>query len=150
MRTRLSERLRSLVREREFNCCAYCRSPERLSVASFEIDHIIPLSAGGKTQPDNLCLACPTCNRYKSDRLTALDPQSGDVVPLFHPREESWHDHFAWDTDRVTLVGLTPTGRATIHALDLNRERILKLRRLWAKLGVAPWAEQDSLGKTGE
>jgi len=38
---------------------------------TFEIDHIIPLADGGKNQDQNLCLSCPTCNRYKAARTTA-------------------------------------------------------------------------------
>lgn len=150
MRPRLSAELRRSIRESDLNRCAYCLAPEQLSVASFEIDHIVPLSAGGSTQPDNLCLACPNCNRHKSDRLSALDAQSGDDVELFHPRAQNWHEHFAWDVDGATLVGLTPTGRATIDLLDLNRERILLLRRLWAKLGILPWSDKLPSEQMGE
>ena len=30
-----------------------------------EVEHILPMIAGGETTEDNLCLACPRCNRYK-------------------------------------------------------------------------------------
>lgn len=33
-----------------------------------EIDHIIPLSKGGKHERHNLVIACPTCNRRKGAR----------------------------------------------------------------------------------
>lgn len=150
MRPRLPEELRSSIRGRDLNRCAYCHSPEMLSVASFEIDHIVPLSAGGTTQPDNLCLACPNCNRHKSSRLSAPDPQSGNDAQVFHPRAQNWHEHFSWNEDGVTLVGLTATGRATIDLLDLNRERVLLLRRLWAKLGIPPWSSQSPSESMGE
>ena len=65
--------------------CAYCRSAEALLGVTFEIDHIVPLSTGGGTSADNLCLSCPTCNRQKGIRQTALDPLSGEETPLFHP-----------------------------------------------------------------
>ena len=45
------------------------QTAESLTVTTFEIEHIIPRSKGGETAFENLCLACPTCNRYKSDRL---------------------------------------------------------------------------------
>ncbi|MEQ8973314.1 MAG: HNH endonuclease [Coleofasciculus sp. C1-SOL-03] len=45
----------------------------------------MPRSAGGETVFDNLCLACPTCNRYKATRQTVPDPLTGESVALFHP-----------------------------------------------------------------
>lgn len=53
--------------------CAYCHSAEELMAVTFEIEHIIPRSAGGQTSETNLCLSCPTCNRHKSNRLTVKD-----------------------------------------------------------------------------
>ena len=37
----------------------------------FEIDHIIPLYRGGGNIPDNIAVACPTCNRSKSAKHPA-------------------------------------------------------------------------------
>ena len=45
-----------------------------------------------------------------------------------HPRQDVWHEHFVWSKDSLFLVGLTPTGRATIEALRLNRAGIINLR----------------------
>lgn len=35
----------------------------------YDVDHRVPLSRGGSNAPDNLVIACPTCNRSKHDRL---------------------------------------------------------------------------------
>lgn len=43
--------------------CAYCRNP--LSVVDAEVDHRLPLSRGGGDTPDNLALACRSCNQRK-------------------------------------------------------------------------------------
>ena len=51
----------------------------------------------------------------KSNKTHALDPATGIEVPLFHPRRDDWHEHFAWSPDHLYLIGLTPTGRATIR-----------------------------------
>ena len=104
--------LQRLVRERFANCCAYCRTAEDLTVAIFEIEHIVARSAGGDTVFENLCLSCPTCNRYKSDFVMASDPLTQTEVPLFHPQQQRWPDHFAWNEDSTQVVGLTPIGRA--------------------------------------
>ena len=44
--------------------CGYCPSKENLT-----IDHIIPISKGGKTSWDNCVTACKKCNTTKKDRL---------------------------------------------------------------------------------
>jgi 5-methylcytosine-specific restriction endonuclease McrA len=83
----ISATLRSDVRHRDENRCAYCQTPEEFSITSFEIDHIVPASAGGETALDNLCLACPSCNRYKGARQAAPDPETANTAPLYHPRQ---------------------------------------------------------------
>lgn len=130
--------LKREIRARFANCCAYCRTAEALTVAIFEFEHIIPRSAGGETVFENLCLACPTCNRYKAHRQTALDPTTEEIVPLFHPHLQLWANHFAWSEDATELIGLTNVGRATIAALKMNRPQLTRVRRMWVKLGEHP------------
>jgi hypothetical protein len=88
--------LRSLVRERFGNRCAYCQTAEHLTATHFEIEHIDPRAAGGQTVFANLCLTCPMCNRFKSDSSSAVDPMTEIGVPLFHPVQQAWSEHFAW------------------------------------------------------
>lgn len=120
------------------NCCAYCRTAEALTVAIFEFEHIIPRWAGGETVFENLCLSCPTCNRYKAHRQTALDPTTGQSVSLFHPHLQVWTEHFAWSEDATELIGLTSVGRATVAALKMNRPQLTRVRRMWVKLAEHP------------
>lgn len=108
MSATISAELRVQVRAKEKNRCAYSRSPEELTVTTFEVDHSVPASAGGETTLDNLCLACPTCNRHKSARQSAPDPETDQVVLLYHPRQQKWSTHFAWDENRSLIIGLTP------------------------------------------
>lgn len=126
--------LQRSVRESFADCCAYCRTAENLSVTTFEFEHILPLSAGGETSADNLCLSCPTCNRFKASRTVAPDSLTEQLVPLFHPVRDQWSDHFAWSDDATTIIGLTATGRATIALLRMNRPVITRLRRMWVSL----------------
>lgn len=130
--------IRGQVRETAKGRCAYCRTPEALTVTTFEIDHIVPASRGGATVLENLCLSCPACNRHKSARQSAPDPKTGQTVPLFHPRQQDWATHFAWSDDATRIIGLTPTGRATVEALQMNRPRMVRLRRLWLQMGKHP------------
>lgn len=94
----------------------------------FTVDHVIPSSREGLTEPDNLALACFHCNRQKSDRVAAVDPLSGEEAPFFNPREHTWSEHFIWSSDGLQIVGRTPIGRASVAALQLNRERIVRIR----------------------
>ena len=89
--------LRKLIYERDGHMCQYCgkvgtlirrygkpyvvENPNNVNmdngrgfyngadVISFEIDHIVPVSYGGKTTPDNLKLACHKCNAHKGYKL---------------------------------------------------------------------------------
>ena len=126
--------LRTRVREIDNQRCAYCHTPEALTVTTFEVDHIVPVSRGGETSLDNLCLSCPSCNRHKGARQVVSDPDSGERIPLYHPRHQAWSEHFAWNDDGTRLTGLTPVGRVTIEALNLNRPQMTRLRGLWIEM----------------
>lgn len=126
-----------LVRHRAGGACEYCRLPQSSQEAAFHIDHIQPRSAGGPTRADNLALACVTCSLRKGSREVARDPVTGDLVPIFHPRNDKWSDHFAW-SESWRAEGKTQRGRATIAALGMNRAAIVAIRRLLAGLGKFP------------
>jgi hypothetical protein len=130
--------LQRRVREHFANCCAYCRSAEFLTATTFEFEHIIPRSSGGETVFANLCLSCPMCNRYKSDRTCVLDAQTQVEVSLFHPHQQLWSEHFFWNEDSTELFGSTPVGRATITALKINRPQIIRVRRIWVAMSEHP------------
>jgi hypothetical protein len=52
---------RAAIEERAGHRCEYCHLPTRGQVATFPIDHPVPRSSGGRTEPDNLALAWPHC-----------------------------------------------------------------------------------------
>jgi hypothetical protein len=130
--------LRRRIRSHFADCCAYCRTAEKLTVAIFEFEHIIPRSAGGDTVFANLCLACPTCNRYKADRTAVEDRDTRRVLSLFHPHREAWLDHFRWNEDATKIIAATPTGRVTIAALRMNRPQLVRVRRMWVAMAEHP------------
>lgn len=123
----ISAELQRQIRSHFADCCAYCRTAESLTVTTFEFEHIVPLARGGETIFENLCLACPSCNRYKAVRQTAVDPNTQTEVPLFHPQHQSWADHFTWNEEATEIIGLTPIGRATVDALKMNRPQLLRV-----------------------
>jgi HNH endonuclease len=124
--TRIGVRLRRAVIRRAADRCEYCRIAQAGQEATFHIDHVIPEVDGGQTKLENLALACVSCSLRKAARTFIADPKTGKLVPFFSPRRDQWQRHFRWDG--VIVVGLTPIGRATVAALDLNRPRILAIR----------------------
>lgn len=90
------------------------------------MDHIVAEQHGGETVPSNLALACPHCNRYKGPNIAGLDPDSGQLVRLFHPRTDLWTEHFEFEGPRI--VGRTPVGRVTVQVLALNADDLLRFR----------------------
>lgn len=132
--TTISASLRRLVIQRAENRCEYCGISQLGQVATFHIDHIIPVVAGGKTLSENLALACVSCSLRKGSRQSLQDAETGEVVSIFNPRQQDWKEHFAWNGFQV--IGLTATGRSTVQALDLNRATMLAIR-----------AEEEFLGR---
>lgn len=97
--SRVTAQLKKVVAERAQGCCKYCRSQARFAIQPFSIEHIISRSQGGKTTLDNLALSCQGCNNHKYNKIEGRDPVSGDIVPLYNPRQQQWSDHFGWNDE---------------------------------------------------
>jgi hypothetical protein len=134
MSERLPAAVVKLVRDRARGVCEYCRLPQILQEAVFHIDHIYPRATKGSSHADNLALACVTCSLRKAARTHARDPQTQELVRLYHPRQDRWMDHFGWSAG-CRLIGRTATGRATIWALGINRPAAVAIRKALMKLG---------------
>ena len=128
MAVKFSQAIQHQVRLRAKFLCEYCHTNERWQYVRFTIDHLMATSEGGNDDLDNLALACFHCNRRKSTRMFALDAQTGQLLPLFNPRLYSWMEHFIWSLDGLRIIPPTPIGRATAELLELNRERIVRIR----------------------
>jgi hypothetical protein len=129
-------RLRRLVRERAGGRCEYCRLAQAGQEATFHVDHIVPVAHDGPTTAENLALACVSCSLHKGARRSAPDPATGHTVALYHPRRQRWDAHFRWQRSRV--LGVSPTGRATVSLIRLNRPVILAIRGEEALRGRHP------------
>ncbi len=138
MSPKLPDALTVFVRQRANFRCEYCQTSEALSGQACQIDHIVPRSLNGLSQENNLCLACVDCNRYKLSQTTTLDPQSGEIVPLFNPRAQIWNEHFEWSEDGIKINGITNIGRATVIALRMNRPIVVAARAAWSSIGRHP------------
>ena len=118
---------RGLVRQRAENRCEYCSfRQEDMPSVRFHIEHIQPKKHAGSDDLSNLALACISCNLHKGPNLTDIDPDSGQIVPLFGPRRDTWDAHF--ERRGAFVVGLTPTGRVTVEVLNMNDSENVDLR----------------------
>lgn len=123
------------VRRRAGNRCEYCRVPYPHYRLPFQIDHVIARQHGGPTDIGNLALACLHCNRFKGPNIAGLDPVSGELVRLFHPRTDLWTVHFHFEGTRI--VGTTAIGRATVQVLAMNAPDLLLVRLEFVAEGIA-------------
>lgn len=113
--------------------------PVDLIYGFIEIDHIDPRAKGGQSDESNLIPACSRCNTYKSDQTEGIDPETGETVALFNPRLQNWQEHFTWMPDDLAVIkGITPCGRVTVRALQMNHEDGVSFRRLMVFLGLYP------------
>ena len=132
---KVSPHLRKLVADRALGCSEYCMSQEQYSTHGFSIDHINP---GGSSDPDNLALACQGCNNFKFTKKQSIDPDTGATATIFNPRTDEWKSHFRWNENYTLIVGITPTGRSTVNALQLNRDFLQNQRALYRAAGIHP------------
>jgi hypothetical protein len=126
----------SIVRLRPGGVCEYCRLPEAASHLPFPMDHIIARQHGGRSDDLNLALVCPECNLHKGPNIAGLDPETGELTRLFHPRQDRWTSHFRWVG--ALLVGQTAVGRTTIYVIDANSPNRLSLRHALMLAGTFP------------
>lgn len=137
-KTRVGRQLRAQVLADARGRCGYCRSSEEITGAPLEIEHLLPEALGGPTRRDNLWASCRQCNALKGGRVVATDPETGEAASLYDPRRQVWAEHFAWVEDGSRISGQTPTGRATVEALGLNRPLLRRARQLWVSVGWHP------------
>jgi len=128
--------LRRTVHARARGRCEYCLLHEDDTPFSHHYEHIIAVRHGGKTQSDNLALACLDCNLAKGTDLTAFDPVNNFITRLFNPRTDPWNEHFAFNGANIT--GITPIGRATVNFLRFNDPLRVIQRQALIKIGQDP------------
>jgi hypothetical protein len=130
---RVPQALRTEAQERAGHRCEYCCLPEHHLRYPFHAEHIIARQHGGTTTPDNLAWACLLCNARKGPNIAAYDPESGELTPLYHPRQQPWDDHF--EMVEGEIVGKTAIGRATTRLLQFNTPERVELRRALIEAG---------------
>lgn len=137
-RSRISAAVRERVRHAAADRCGYCLSHQDHVLGRLQLEHIVPSAKGGTDHEDNLWLACSLCNGYKGAQTMGIDLLTGATVPLFDPRQQLWSEHFRWVEDGTQIEGLTPCGRTTVVALQLNNVLAITVRRGWVRAGWHP------------
>ncbi|MGA2271016.1 MAG: HNH endonuclease [Bryobacteraceae bacterium] len=127
---------RDFVRRRAAGRCEYCLLRQEHCDLAHHVEHIVAKQHGGSDDASNLALACHRCNLRKGPNLTAIDPVTREVVPLFHPRSNDWAEHFIVEGERI--IGTTAVGRATVQLLAMNDARRLELRAQILSSGEQP------------
>lgn len=140
-RNKVPRDLAALVSRQALRRCGYCLTSETLIGMPMEFEHLIPKVSGGATVESNLWLSCRRCNSFKGTQTDANDPQTGEQVALFNPREQKWNEHFAWSEDGTEIISQTLCGRATVTALKMNNPEIVAARRRWVSVGWWPPSE---------
>ena len=135
--SRPSRALEARVIRRAASRCEYCHFPEGAAELIFQCDHIIAQKHGGVTAEDNLAWACFSCNSRKGPNLSGVDPVSGKLTRLFHPRTDAWDAHFAWEG--TWLRGKTAIGRTTIAVLGINDPDTVAVREALQEEGFRTW-----------
>ena len=132
--TYIPEKLRLEVIQNAGLRCEYCHLHQNYAYHTHEIDHIYAEKHGGTTALDNLCLSCADCNRHKGSNLCSLDPDTGDIVSLYHPQRHKWGDHFSLNENGF-IDTHTPEGRVIAKVLKFNRFELIVDRQRLIKLG---------------
>jgi hypothetical protein len=88
----LGNKMRFEVFKRDLFRCQYCgETPPKVVL---EVDHIHPVSMGGKNEIDNLLTACFQCNRGKSKfEITTLPESTSTKAALLKEKEEQYREY---------------------------------------------------------
>jgi hypothetical protein len=132
----ITEALRNEVARRAHHRCEYCLIREDDIAFRLQVDHVVSRKHGGVSVIENLAYACVLCNRRKSSDVAAIDGHSGEIVRLFHPRQDLWADHFQLDGHVIRT--LSDAGAATAGLLRFNAPERIAERSLLQSLGSYP------------
>ncbi len=126
----ISAAVRRLVTDRAEDNCEYCRLRQvEEPWIRFQVEHIVPRQHGGNDALTNLALACLHCNVHKGPNLAGIDPKTGEMVRLFHPRVDAWDEHF--EVVGPFVIGRSDIGRSSVRVMNMNAEN-----RVWLRLRI--------------
>jgi hypothetical protein len=62
----------------------------------------------------------------KDPTSAGIDPLTLELTRLFHPRNDSWAEHFEWRA--AEIAGRASIGRTTVRVLGMNEPDFLQVR----------------------
>lgn len=115
--------------------CAYCRIHVPLACVPMHREHIVYKDDHPQWMflPENLCVACPTCNEFKGTTEVLDDPQSPTYpkgstgFKIIHPMYDKYSEHIELVGD-VLYRGKTAKGVFTIETCHLYRVELAEER----------------------
>ncbi|WP_280375116.1 HNH endonuclease [Pseudomonas sp. BN515] len=125
--------VRDFYRKEQRLNCAYCLNPVTArSAQGAHVDHIVPKSIYPQFmfEPKNLCVTCPDCNEYKSQREVLADPAIKTNPKKKYPTDKKnyriFHPHLDDYSSNIIKAGFlyfenSPEGGYTIYVCNLNR-----------------------------
>lgn len=134
MSSDIPKKLRQRIAVRAAQRCEYCRLPQAFAQHKYEPDHIRARQHGGQTVFENLAMACLWCNRRKGPNVASFDPLTGQLVALYNPRTQHWHEHFAWEG--AFIQPLTAEARAIVTLLRMKDDDPLAKRQALLDAGL--------------
>lgn len=92
---------RDIMYHRDLNICAYCG--DQFPAHKLTIDHILPVSKGGKTTWMNCITACKPCNHRKADRTPEQAHKAGEdgMVLLYVPYVPNRNEKFILENRNI-------------------------------------------------
>lgn len=132
----ISTKLKSLVMIRDNSTCQMCGKTVKDDHIRVHIDHIVPLSWGGKTELDNLQVLCSNCNEGKKNYVESENPDLMAEVSKGKNAEERLRIYFEYyknvpvDVDRLAVVARTREWTRALRYVradyDMNIEYVPK------------------------
>ena len=128
--------LRDDMYNKQNKLCAFCRIHVSLACVPMHREHIVYKNEHPQWMflPENLCVACPTCNEFKGTTEVLEDPQTVSYpnestgFKIIHPLYDKYSDHIELVGD-VLYKGKSDKGIFTINTchlyrVDLAEERV--------------------------
>lgn len=120
--------LRRDMYNKQNKLCAFCRIHVPLACVPMHREHIVYKDEHPQWMflPENLCVACPTCNEFKGttevlvNPRTKTYPKSGDGFKIIHPLRDKFSEHIEL-VGGIMYRGKTEKGVFTINTCHLYR-----------------------------
>lgn len=143
---------RKTILKRSYGICACCG--KKLTTKTMTVEHVIPLSKGGKNELDNLIALCPDCNKMKGNLLYLPSGFYSALInkPLLHQLDEHVVNWFRTVSDEFNLTQyplIAPRYNLLYAPANChNRHKYVFSKQLlyqWSYVGIDYRAEIDAV-----